>query len=228
MADGRSLLQNITVLDPDAIARTIQPISVGTSAIAAGREVLYQANEHLASGQSFAIETTLSGKLYLKMMSRARQLGYENTVIYIGTSSVDINLARIQQRVLVGGHDVPEDDVRRRYERSLRNLPIALRLADNAILFDNSQEMAIRAFGVLQGGVTFHVGDLKGLLTERDLRFVPSAGLTVAGPVEALRVDRLEPGQELEAQEAREREGDDALAVRGHVLPVHLQLGAVA
>jgi predicted ABC-type ATPase len=61
-------------------------------------------------------------------------------LVYIGTEKVEINLARIRNRVLAGGHDVPEDDVRRRYEGSFENLPIAIKRADHTILFDNSTD----------------------------------------------------------------------------------------
>lgn len=72
-------------------------------------------------------------------MNRARAIGFEVTLIYIGTEDVDINLSRIRQRVLVGGHDVPEIDVRRRYKRSFENLLLAVQRADYSLLFDNSR-----------------------------------------------------------------------------------------
>jgi hypothetical protein len=78
------------------------------------------------------------------MMVEAKSRGFEVVLIYIGTESVEINLARIKNRVLQGGHDVPEKDVRRRYQRSFRNLPIALARADHTILFDNSTEEGYR------------------------------------------------------------------------------------
>jgi predicted ABC-type ATPase len=53
-------------------------------------------------------------------------LGYQVVLIYIGTESVEINLASIARRVLAGGHNVPEADVRRRYTTSFRNLPEAI------------------------------------------------------------------------------------------------------
>jgi predicted ABC-type ATPase len=135
------------LLDPDRITRPLS--SSTTSPIAAGREVLRLANEYLERRESFTIETTLSGKNYLKMMIRARTLGFEVVLIYIGTEDVKINLSRIRQRVLGGGHDVPESDVRRRYERSLARLPVAVQRADHALLFDNSTESAYQLVGVL-------------------------------------------------------------------------------
>ena len=61
-------------------------------------------------------------------------------LVYIGTERVETNLGRIRDRVLAGGHNVPEEDVRRRYKRSFENLATALQRADYTILFDNSTE----------------------------------------------------------------------------------------
>jgi predicted ABC-type ATPase len=130
------------LLDPDAFANTLRSSGTGVSAIAAGKEVLRLAKEHLKRRESFAVETTLSGKNYLQMMQYARGIdrGFEVILIYIGTESVEINLARIAKRVLAGGHNVPEMDVRRRFLRSLQNLSAAAGLADRGILFDNSKD----------------------------------------------------------------------------------------
>ena len=107
------------------------------------------ASKHLREAQSFAVETTLAGKNYLRMMLEARRGGFEIVLVYIGTEDVGINLARIRNRVLAGGHDVPPEDVRRRYERSFANLPIAIKRADHTILFDNSTEEGYRLVAIL-------------------------------------------------------------------------------
>jgi predicted ABC-type ATPase len=117
--------------------------------VAAARQVLKSAAEHLKKSESFAIETTLSGRNYLQMMLDAKALGFEVRLVYIGTESVEINLARIRNRVLAGGHDVPERDVRRRYQRSLENLPIAITRADDSIVFDNSTSDGYRLIAIL-------------------------------------------------------------------------------
>jgi predicted ABC-type ATPase len=69
----------IPLLDPDAFANTIRPSETGLSALAAGKEVLRLAKEHLKRRESFTVETTLSGKTYLQMMNYARteNLGFE-------------------------------------------------------------------------------------------------------------------------------------------------------
>jgi predicted ABC-type ATPase len=83
--------------------------------------------------------------------------GFEVVLVYIGTENVEINLARIRNRVFAGGHDVPESDVRRRYQRSFMSLPIAIERADHTILFDNSTEEGYRLVAILEpaGGQWF-------------------------------------------------------------------------
>jgi predicted ABC-type ATPase len=141
--------QTIPLLDPDAIGRTLQSTMPSALPIAAARHVLRSAKEHIGRAESFAVETTLSGKNYLQMMVDARIRGFEIVLVYIGTENVEINLARIKNRVLEGGHDVPEEDVRRRYKRSFQNLPIAIKRSDHTILFDNSTEEGYRLATIL-------------------------------------------------------------------------------
>jgi predicted ABC-type ATPase len=135
-------------LDPDAFRKPISPAATA-SPFAAGREVLRLAREYLGRHQSFSIETTLSGKNYLEMMIGAQTLGFDIVLVYIGTEKVEINLSRIAQRVLSGGRDVPELDARRRFSRSFKNLPIAIRRADHTLLFDNSAEQGYQLLGIL-------------------------------------------------------------------------------
>ncbi len=136
---AREGFQDAPVLDPDVIARSMASTSAeGGSAIDAGRDVLKSTENLLHLRQSFLVETTLSGNTYLRMMSEAKSLGYTVILIFIGTVDVEINLQRVRERVESGGHDVPEEDQRRRYPRSMANLRKAFALADEAVLFDNS------------------------------------------------------------------------------------------
>jgi len=146
-----ALFRTTPVLDPDAIAKTLQASTTGLSTVAAARQVLKTAAKHLEDADSFAVETTLSGKNYLQMMLDAKQREFEIVLIYIATGSVEINLERIRNRVLSGGHDVPESDVRRRYRRSFANLPFAMKHADHNILFDNSSDEGYRLIAVISG-----------------------------------------------------------------------------
>jgi len=143
------LFREIPLLDPDKVGRTLQSTMSVTFPIAAARHVLKSAKEHISKNESFAVETTLSGKRYLQLMVAARMKGFEIILVYIGTENVEINLARIRNRVIEGGHDVPEEDVRRRYQRSFKNLPMAIKRADHTILFDNSTEEGYRLVAIL-------------------------------------------------------------------------------
>jgi len=84
------------------------------------------------------VETTLSGNTYLRMMKKAKELGYLVVLMYVGTTRVEINMQRVRFRVTRGGHDVPEEDQIRRYPRSLANAAKALAIADEAVILDNS------------------------------------------------------------------------------------------
>jgi predicted ABC-type ATPase len=125
--------ERVFVVDPDAIAR-----EHGLTAIGAGRRAIELIRAHLKAGRSFSVETTLSGRSHLTMIDEARALGYRIELNYVGTDDVSINLERIRSRVAAGGHDVPEADVRRRYERSLLHAQSVVRMADYVMLFDNS------------------------------------------------------------------------------------------
>lgn len=92
------IFSSVPLLDPDRFTRPLTPSAA--SPIAAGREVLGLAKDYLEKGKSFSVESTLSGRNYLEMMSRARSLGFEVVLICIGTEDIRINLSRIQQRVL--------------------------------------------------------------------------------------------------------------------------------
>ncbi len=126
------------LLDPDAIARRIDPANPSSSAIAAAREVLTRVALHLERKESFSVETTLSGGTYLKAMEEARQHGFHVRLIYVCLDNPGRNAQRVQERVRKGGHSVPESDVFRRYRRSLANLPAAMERADETFAFDNS------------------------------------------------------------------------------------------
>lgn len=140
-SSARTKFQDIPTLDPDAIAKSLQEKLDGSNShIEAGKKVLRLAEEYIEAKQSFTVETTLSGGTYLKMASRAKNTGFNVIVFFVGTASVEINLARVRARVKKGGHDIPEEDQRRRYPRTLMNMQKLLPLADLALIFDNSTD----------------------------------------------------------------------------------------
>lgn len=126
------------LLDPDAIARAMNPQNPLSAGISAGREVIQRSHEYLVSGRSLAVETTLSGNGVLELMRKARQRGFRVRLIYICLENSELNIRRVRERAARGGHDVPNADIRRRYMRSLKNLHAALKLAHDAKVYDNS------------------------------------------------------------------------------------------
>jgi len=128
----------IRILDPDKLGETAE--SGYSKFFADGRKLHHLVQPFLSAGESFGIETTLSGRTILGTMRRARGLGYEIRLVYILTQDVETNIARVALRVRRGGHDVAENDVRRRFVRSLANLPHAMKLSDFTYLLDNSSD----------------------------------------------------------------------------------------
>ena len=130
------------LLDPDAMARALNPSNPSAAAIAAGREVLKRTAGYLNRGVSFAVETTLSSRHRVDLIRNAKSRGYEVHLVFIGLDSPERCITRIRNRAARGGHFIPDADVRRRYARSLANAAQALRLADTAKFYDNSGDHA--------------------------------------------------------------------------------------
>ena len=95
-------------------------------------------NTLLNSHKDFTFETVLSTNRNLHLMQKAKKQGYEVHCIYVLTCDENINIARVISRSAAGGHDVPEDKIRKRYHRALNLIPELVRTCDNIIIFDNS------------------------------------------------------------------------------------------
>lgn len=132
--DNESLLQ----IDPDVIARAINPLAPRSVDIAAGRIATTLFADAIKNKQSFSIETTLTGKGVLRRMQLAKDAGFGVTLKYVGLNSLDLNKSRIAQRVERGGHHIDDAVVERRYSESLENLKKASLIADRTMIFDNS------------------------------------------------------------------------------------------
>lgn len=126
-------------VNADLIAKGMSPFSPESAAIRAGRLMLAEIDFLAKRRADFGFETTLSGRSYLKLIRELKERGYEAHFFYLWIPSAELALSRIKERVLRGGHDVPEDVVRRRFERSIKNFLVYYRaLADRWILFDNA------------------------------------------------------------------------------------------
>lgn len=126
-------------VNADLIAHGLSPFSPGAAAIKAGKLVLEQIHEFEEMRVDFAFETTLSGKLYVKLFESLKEKGYKIQIFFLWIPNVELVLSRIKSRVAQGGHDVPTRDVLRRFNRSITNFSNLYRpLADSWMLFDNS------------------------------------------------------------------------------------------
>lgn len=142
--------KGIETIDGDAIARDMK-----ISNIAAGRETVKRVRECISNRRDFSIETTLGGKNVLRQMETAKNAGFQVDLYYVGLKNVDLHVLRVQNRVKEGGHDIPEEDIIRRYVTSRQNLPEAMRLADRSFIFDNSHVYQLQA-EVNRGKTTYH------------------------------------------------------------------------
>jgi predicted ABC-type ATPase len=126
-------------VNADLIAGGLSPFSPGAAAIEAGRIMLEKINGLAARRHTFAFETTLSGRGYLALFRRLKKAGYRIHIVFLWLPRVELAIQRVEDRVRRGGHLVPEHDIRRRFDRGVRNLLTEYHaLVETWSLFDNS------------------------------------------------------------------------------------------
>lgn len=132
-------------VNADLIAAGLSPFTPEVAAIKAGRIMLDQIHEHVQKGDSFAFETTLSGRIYTQLIPQWQAEGYIVKLFFLQLPSPEMAIARVRQRVAAGGHNVPEDVIRRRFDTGLRNFNQVYKpLVDEWILYDNSSDEPVR------------------------------------------------------------------------------------
>lgn len=126
-------------VNADVIARGLAAYDPEGVALQAGRIMLERLHELAADRRSFAFETTLSARTFAGWLRTLKRDGYRFRLVYVWLESSDLAIQRVAARVQRGGHDIPSDVVRRRYERSLSNLfELYMPLADDWEIVDNS------------------------------------------------------------------------------------------
>lgn len=130
--------------NPDEAAQRIRASSPGLSQRDAnglawheGKRLLERA---IAERLDYAFETTLGGETLVALLEQAADAGFEVRVWYAGLASVDLHLARVRARVARGGHDIPEKDIRRRYDAGRENLIRLLPRLTELRVYDNSAD----------------------------------------------------------------------------------------
>ncbi|MCR5820739.1 MAG: zeta toxin family protein [Bacteroidaceae bacterium] len=126
-------------VNADEIAKGLSPFNPEGVAIQAGRLMIDRIIHLLKEGETFAFETTLATRSYVKLIQRAQKRGYFITLLFFSLSSPEQAVARVAKRVSQGGHNIPTEVILRRYHAGLQNLfQLYIPVVDYWALYDNS------------------------------------------------------------------------------------------
>ncbi len=145
-ADISAFDQSVWIINPDMLTARIQSeegLAPHDANIAAATRIETWLDASIETHQTVGVETVLSTPKYRRLVNAARAKGYEFRFIYVVLNSVELNIERVAIRVKKGGHDVPEDSIRKRWSRSLGQMPWFMSMADRAWIFNNSGEAPV-------------------------------------------------------------------------------------
>lgn len=124
-------------INADEMAKRLNPDNVAAVAFQAGRMMLQQIEKRLMQQATFAIETTLATKTYLKLVEKAQLLNYEVVLFFFYLPSIEMAKQRVALRVSKGGHHIPADGIARRYVLGIRNLFAFIKIVDQWFIYEN-------------------------------------------------------------------------------------------
>ncbi len=128
-------------VNADEIAKGISPLNPERAGLRAGRLMLHRIKELIGQGESFAFETTLATRSYIRLVEQAQVNGYEVILLFLTLESVALANQRVDIRVKEGGHNIPKEVIKRRFQNGLANLfKLYMSRVDKWILVDNSTE----------------------------------------------------------------------------------------
>lgn len=126
-------------VNSDEFAKSLSPFDPSAASVSASRYMLMKTKYLFGRSEDFGIETTLATRSLLKMVKEAKENGYHVTIIYFWLTSPEHAIERIKARVNAGGHNIPDETVRRRYYMGLRYFFDDYKdVCDRWILVDNS------------------------------------------------------------------------------------------
>ncbi len=138
------LQRGVEYFDPDEAARLIVSANPGITQTEANSAAWHEGKRLLeraiAERCSFAFETTLGGHTITSLLDRALSEGIDVRIWYVGLSSPELHIARVRSRVAKGGHDIAEETIRERYDRSRVNLIDLLPKLTELRVYDNTQD----------------------------------------------------------------------------------------
>ena len=154
-------------VNPDLLAKAFSPFNPDTAHLKAAKMTLEIIDEHIAAKRDFAFETTLSGRSYAAKLKQIKDAGFIVSMFYLWVPSSELTIQRIKERVSQGGHDVPIQDVLRRFDRTLSNLFMLYRpLLDSLLFFDNSDKPPRLVFEDIGGVISIMDATLYNRLTK--------------------------------------------------------------
>ncbi len=128
-------------INADLIAAGLSPFAPEQAAIKAGRLMLEEIDQSIRKGENFAFETTLAGLAYVGRIKRWQALGYHISLFFLRLPNPETAIARVAERVLQGGHHIPEEVIRRRFTAGLHHFNTIYKNAvDTWAEFDNVGE----------------------------------------------------------------------------------------
>ncbi|RYG70262.1 Zeta toxin family protein [bacterium] len=126
-------------MNADLIARGLSPLDVDAAALKAGILMMKELRRFAGKGADFGTESTLSARTYAPLIDQWKSEGYLFHLFYIWLPNADMAVERVAARVRAGGHNIPTEVLRRRYDRGLKNLKETyLPRADVWTILDNS------------------------------------------------------------------------------------------
>ncbi|MGC4089459.1 MAG: zeta toxin family protein [Polyangiaceae bacterium] len=130
-----------TFVNADLIAAGLSPFRPEAAAMRAGRLMLELINDLVAREESFAFETTLADRVFVRHISTWQAAGYHVTILFLALPSADAAVQRVEERVAQGGHAIPENVIRRRFTAGRANFENLYRpLVDAWALYDSSHD----------------------------------------------------------------------------------------
>jgi predicted ABC-type ATPase len=158
-------------VNADEIAAGLSPFNPESVAIQAGRLMLERLESLKDTRADFAFETTLAARNFARFLRDCKSSGYTVNLIYFWLESPELAIERVQRRVASGGHNIPIDVVRRRYERGRINLTqLYLPLCDTWIIYDNSRDepSLVAASGFNQPPIIYDPDTFSQITASRD------------------------------------------------------------
>ena len=156
-------LQNLKFINADEIAKKYDPNDIQKYKMKAGKKFFEELYISLKEENSFIIETTLSGKYLIKVINQAKKQNFKVSLVYLFLETNTENIYRVKNRVLKGGHNVPTDDIIRRYYRSKKLFQYVYKnMVDEWMLFYNGDDN----FELVENQNELYDEELKNLFLE--------------------------------------------------------------